>query len=376
MLGRLAAGPDPGDEAAVLLHVVGGVDRVEGDRVVEVGEPDDQQEVGDDVERVAAGAGEPLHEVGQPVPVHDRGQQHRDVEQAGGEDDRDDAGLVDLEGDVGRLAAVHPPPHHPLGVLHRDPALGLLDEDHGHDDQQAEEADQPEDEALVDPQDVGALAGQGGHDRREDDDRHAVADPAGGDQLAQPHDQRRPRGQGEHGQGEPARGQPGEDVQGQDPLVVGQLHDAGRLEQGQEHRHVAGVLLDLLAPALALLLELLQPGDDHPEELHDDRGGDVGHDPQGEDGELGQRPAREQVDQRERAAGVLGRVLQVVLDGVEVDPGHRQVGPEPVDGDDGHGEEDLAPQLGDLEGVAKGRQHPRVSSPLRPRRPLPYRLRR
>jgi hypothetical protein len=42
LLGRLAR-PDAGDEAAVLLHVVGDLGRVEGDRDVEVGEEDDQQ---------------------------------------------------------------------------------------------------------------------------------------------------------------------------------------------------------------------------------------------------------------------------------------------------------------------------------------------
>src|SRR5689334_3088936 len=41
VLGRLAR-PDPGDEAAVLLHVVGHFLGVEGDRHVEVGEEDDE----------------------------------------------------------------------------------------------------------------------------------------------------------------------------------------------------------------------------------------------------------------------------------------------------------------------------------------------
>src|SRR6476659_10515514 len=53
LLGRLAR-PDPGDEAAVLLHVVRNLIGVEGDRDVEVGEEDDEQEVGDHVERVVA----------------------------------------------------------------------------------------------------------------------------------------------------------------------------------------------------------------------------------------------------------------------------------------------------------------------------------
>ena len=45
VLGRRATGTDAGDEAAVLLHVVGDLDRVERDRDVEVREADDEQEV-------------------------------------------------------------------------------------------------------------------------------------------------------------------------------------------------------------------------------------------------------------------------------------------------------------------------------------------
>ena len=48
-LGRRPAWPHPGDEAAVLLEVVGLVHRVEGDRGVEVGEEDDEDRLADDV---------------------------------------------------------------------------------------------------------------------------------------------------------------------------------------------------------------------------------------------------------------------------------------------------------------------------------------
>src|SRR3954453_5207775 len=57
VLGRLAR-PDPGDEAAVLLHVVRDLLRVEGDRDVEVREEDDQEEVQHHVDR-----GGPLDQV-------------------------------------------------------------------------------------------------------------------------------------------------------------------------------------------------------------------------------------------------------------------------------------------------------------------------
>ena len=54
VLGGRSAGADAGDEAAVLLHVVGDLFRVEGDRDVEVGESDDEQEVQQHVQRVVA----------------------------------------------------------------------------------------------------------------------------------------------------------------------------------------------------------------------------------------------------------------------------------------------------------------------------------
>src|SRR4051812_5285416 len=130
VLGRLAR-PDPGDEAAVLLHVVGHLLRVEGDRHVEVGEEDDEQEVRRHVERVIT-----LDQVvvdephpGRVVRLVELRGHGREVEQRGREDDRDDAGLVDLQRDVGRAATEHLSADHPAGVLDGYPALRLFDED-------------------------------------------------------------------------------------------------------------------------------------------------------------------------------------------------------------------------------------------------------
>ena len=72
-------------------------------------------------------------------------------------------------------------------------------------------------------------------------------------------------------------------------------HEAGGLQRGQGDRDVAGVLRDLALPDRALLLELLQLGDHHAEDLHDDARGDVRHDPEGED--------REALERRRRRTG-------------------------------------------------------------------------
>ena len=50
---RLLARADAGDEAAVLAHVVGRVDRIEDDRRVEVAEEDDADDLQQVVERLA-----------------------------------------------------------------------------------------------------------------------------------------------------------------------------------------------------------------------------------------------------------------------------------------------------------------------------------
>src|SRR5690606_1027005 len=123
VLGGGAAGPDPGDEAAVLLHVVGNLFGVEGDRDIEVGETDDEEEVDRHVQRVVARGQVVLHPgdprcgqltVGRLVELRD---QRRQVEQRRGEDDRDDTGHVDLDGNVGVVAAIGATTHHALGVL-------------------------------------------------------------------------------------------------------------------------------------------------------------------------------------------------------------------------------------------------------------------
>src|SRR3954468_1352363 len=93
LLGRLAR-PDPGAEAAVPLHVVGHLLWVEGDRDVEVGEEDDQAEVDRHVERMVA-LDEVRRDPSRPLRVAAELRGHRrQVEQARGEDHRDDAGLV------------------------------------------------------------------------------------------------------------------------------------------------------------------------------------------------------------------------------------------------------------------------------------------
>ena len=94
------------------------------------------------------------------------------------------------------LAAVGAPPHHPLGVLHRDAALGALDEDdegdHRHHDRDQDDQAQlvhARARGLVGRVELEDRVGHAGHDAGEDDEGDAVADAALGDLLAHPHDE-------------------------------------------------------------------------------------------------------------------------------------------------------------------------------------------
>ena len=231
----------------------------------------------------------------------------RQVQQAGGEDDRDDAGLVHLHRDVGGRAAVHPAADHPLGVLHRDAPLGLLHEDHerdhheDHDDREQRGERAP---VLVDRQ---QLARDDRDDLGEDHDRHAVADAAVGDQLAHPHDDGGARHHRDHHRRDVEHGRVGDDRVGGDVAVreqraaAGKLDVPGRLQDRQADGQVPGVLRDLRLAGLALVLERLKPGDDDGQQLEDDARGDVRHDAEREHRQVLERVTAQQVDDLQRA---------------------------------------------------------------------------
>jgi hypothetical protein len=264
-----------------------------------------------------------------------------------------------FERDVGRGAAEHLAPDHPPCVLHGNPALRLFDEDHGRDDREADHDHGGEEEPALGDAQLPELGGEAGDDLREDQERHAVADAAVGDQLAEPHDHGGAGGHGDH-----------HDHGGADALVVDQLlvaareqvagagqgHDAGRLEDRQRQREVAGVLGDLGLAGLALLLEGLQPRDHHHQQLQDDARRDVRHDPEREDGQLEERATGEQVDQVVDPA-LLRRLVEAVLHVRDVHAGRRDLGPQAEDGDDQQDEQQLLAQVRCPECVGEGAQH-------------------
>src|SRR5881398_2652239 len=104
------AGPYPGDEGRVLLEIVRGVDWIEGDGGVEVGEPEDQNEIDKVVENVGRNIRTGRHPVGAQRPrdlAPDAGRRGQEVTDDDREehdrdrkDDRDNARLVHPERQV------------------------------------------------------------------------------------------------------------------------------------------------------------------------------------------------------------------------------------------------------------------------------------
>ena len=85
--------------------------------------------------------------------------------------------------------------------------------------------------------------------------------------------------------------------------------DPPGLEDGENDREVARVLVQDLAAGLAFLLQRLERRHDRGEELDDDRGRDVRHDVEREDRHALDGAAREHVEQPEHAAGLVAAKL-------------------------------------------------------------------
>ena len=130
--------------------------------------------------------------------------------------------------------------------------------------------------------------------------------------------------------------------------------------RGLQHREtdgqVAGVLRQLRLALLALLLEGLEPRDDHGQQLHDDARRDVRHDPQREDRQLQQRATAEQVGQAEDT-GRLRSVLDALLHGGVAHARDGHLAAEAEDDDDPEGEQQLPAQVRRLERAGESGEH-------------------
>ena len=120
-----------------------------------------------------------------------------------------------------------------------------------------------------------------------------------------------------------------------------------------------GPFLDLLLAGRSFFAELLEPGPDGPEELEDNRGRDVRHDAETEDRRLAEGATGEDGDVLDDLAGgiVLTEAGEVVGHHALVDAGEGHPEPDPVHREHPECEEDLVPQLRDLEDIDQCLQH-------------------
>ena len=288
-LRRRPAGADARHVAAVLLQVVGDLDRIELRRHPEIGEEEDHQRVQDVVQRRAV-----IQVRGQLLEKVDRdhAQELRREHQDGlREDDGHDAGVVHAQGHVGALPAVDLAAHHPLGVLHRNLPLGLRHRDDARDHQEDHDqhADQMEDAELRH-----AVHGLEHVDRAWTAPgsrltmlivmisemplpmpRSVICSPSHISSIVPvvmvtTVSSRNPRPGHHH------------DV-AVDADALGMLQRDGHgvaLDEAKHHGQVAAVLGDLLAARIAFARQPLQGRNDRRQQLQDDGGADVGHDAQ------------------------------------------------------------------------------------------------
>ena len=175
---------------------------------------------------------------------------------------------------------------------------------------------------------VDDAARQAHHDAGEDQQRHAIADAALGDLLAQPHDEDAARGEGQHRhQDETDAGIVDESHSAAQRLPLQGDGNAQRLHRAQQQGEITRPLGDLLASQLAFLLQLGQRLVHHGHQLQDDGRRNVRHDAQRKDRQPAQLAAAEQIDEAKEAAAVLVEELRQL---VGVDTRRRNVSAEAV----------------------------------------------
>jgi hypothetical protein len=101
-------------------------------------------------------------------------------------------------------------------------------------------------------------------------------------------------------------------------------------------------------------LHLLDGGNHHAGDLHEDAGRDIGHDAEGEDRRVRKSAADEEIVQTQQSA--LALVLEEVSQGHDIDTGCRDVRADSVDDETEQREHDLVTQLGGVVDVADCRR--------------------
>src|SRR5713226_1284685 len=364
-----ASRPDARNEPAVLAHVVRELGRIEDDADVEEREQNDQDDVNQVVKRLAEG--DNLAEIlDERVPgaEHQRRRGGKGQQRAC-KNRRNDAAGIDAQRQVRGLPAHHLAANHALGVLHRDAPLSTFHEDDEGDD--SDHQDDQEDQGqggkwapgsgLRQFIEVHDGTRQADHNAYEYDERHAIADSALADLLAQPHDEGRAGGQGQNGHEHEARARMVDQGPAADVRALQRRGDGGGLGN--------------FAPAkLAFFLQLFEVWEHHGHQLEDDGRGDIRHDAERENRQAAQVAAAEQVeDSQNRTLPLLEKALQHA--GVDARRGDMHA--DAVHREQRQGKQHPVPQIRDAEEVAERFDESVHNLPLSPlvRRGLPSLLR-
>ena len=285
-----SAGTNAGDGTAVLHKVVGNLNRIEGDGNVEISKCDDQNEEQDRVDN-AVGGKRSVEEVGLLYlsELHDRDRERNDRAR---EDDRHNAGHVELDREVGALTAVLLSADSALCVLNGNSSFGVRHigyEDKGADDN--ENNGNPEND--LEPNGNGLTAedervgrtfqlevlvelnehrGKTGYDIRKKDDGNTVTDTLLVNSFAEPHNQAS------------AGSVASNDNEHCEPLrkaLVSSIDNETATHRVEEHvvtvrrdhcdtyGYVAGNFFNLLSAFLACLGKSFKSGDRNGKQLHD-----------------------------------------------------------------------------------------------------------
>ena len=289
------------------------------------------------------------------------------------EDDRHNAGRIDLDRQVGGLTAVHLAANYALCVLNRDAALCIRHINDEYNDRKTDDnhCNAGNDAARAGLEQVNQRTHErrtAGNDTCEQDDRNAVADTLLGDMLAHPHNQRGACGESyDNGYGCKRAGVGQHSLAAKtvaEQCVVGQA-----LEQTEQNAEVTGPACNLLTAFLAAVLyHALKSGDGNGQQLKDDGCVDIRGDGHCEDGRTRQTTAGEHI-QITKHRTVYRCLLKVLRQERGINKRNRNARTKAEDQDDEQSVQHLLAQFGHRPGVFKGLKH------LKPPRPFRLRLR-
>src|SRR5580700_4393855 len=138
MLGRVAPGPDAGNESSVLAHIVRKLRWIENNSDIKEREQQNHRDVHDGIERLT-----PLQAFldgvqKRPTGAHHQSSRRRKCQQRTRENRRNHAAGIDAQWQIRRLTAHHSAANDPLRILHGNAALAAFhkhDERHNRDHQ-------------------------------------------------------------------------------------------------------------------------------------------------------------------------------------------------------------------------------------------------